>query len=200
MVAFDAGGRLLGMTRKGGTPASGDGVGVIFRFDVETGAYDVLHTFQQSDASNGDTNDHGVLTLVDGVAYGTTELGGAGGDGIVFAIREDGTDFRVLHAFGVAAGDGERPYGSLLARDGWLYGTTTLGGATGDGTLFRYDIASGAYELLASFDRRTTGAFPEDDLVASADGRTLYGLTQAGGAHDPDAKLYYGTVFRFTLP
>jgi hypothetical protein len=54
--------------------------------------------------------------------------------------------------------------------------------------------------VLASFDRRTTGAFPEDDVVASADGRTPYGLTQAGGADDPDATLYYGTVFRFAVP
>jgi uncharacterized repeat protein (TIGR03803 family) len=200
MVAFDSRGRLLGMTRKGGEPTAGAGVGVIFRFDVASGAYDVLHTFQHGDENNGDTNDHGFLTLVDGVAYATTELGGAAGAGVLFAIREDGSEFRIVHSFGVAAGDGRLPYGSLLLLDGWLYGTTTAGGATGDGTLFRFEIASGAYERLASFDRRTTGAFPEDNLVASADGRALYGLTQAGGAHDPDAKHYAGTVFRFVLP
>ena len=201
VLAFDARGRLLGMTRKEGSPpGGGKGGGVIFRFDVATGTYEVLHTFTQGERTDGDTNDHGFLRIVDGVAYATTELGGEALQGTLFSIREDGSDFRILHAFGASAGDGAQPFGSLLLLDGWLYGTTTKGGANGDGTLFRWRIAGGEYEVLASFDRRTTGAFPEDDLVAGADGRTLYGLTQAGGADDPDASRYYGTVFRFTLP
>jgi uncharacterized repeat protein (TIGR03803 family) len=200
MVAFARDGSLLGMTRKGGTPSAGAGAGVIFRYDVARASYQVLHTFVAGDRDDGDTNDHGYLTLVDGVAYATTELGGASLAGTVFAIGEDGTGFRIVHAFGATPDDGRRPYGSLLAHDGWLYGTTTEGGAHGDGTLFRIRIADLRYEQLASFDRRTTGAFPEDTLTPSADGRALYGLTQAGGAADPDATRYYGTVFRFVLP
>jgi uncharacterized repeat protein (TIGR03803 family) len=201
VLAFDSGGRLLGMTRKDGTPPNGGtGGGVIFRFDPTSGAYDVLHTFTQGDRSDGDTNDHGFLRLVDGVAYATTELGGAALQGTLFSIREDGSDFTILHSFGATDGDGAKPFGSLLLLDGWLYGTTTKGGQKGDGTLFRFRIADAAYEVLASFDRKTSGAFPEDDLVASADGRFLYGLTQAGGVNDPDATAYDGTVFRFAVP
>jgi hypothetical protein len=171
------------MTRKDGTPPNGGtGGGVIFRFDPTSGAYDVLHTFTQGDRSDGDTNDHGFLRLVDGVAYATTELGGAALQGTLFSIREDGSDFTILHSFGATDGDGAKPFGSLLLLDGWLYGTDA------------------AYEVLASFDRKTSGAFPEDDLVASADGRFLYGLTQAGGVNDPDATAYDGTVFRFAVP
>lgn len=200
-VAFDRDGNLLGMTRKGGTTRDGKpGAGVIFRWDVTRATYAVLHTFVAADRHDGDTNDHGFLTLVDGVAYGTTELGGARLEGTLFAIGEDGSGFTILHSFGTTPGDGRRPYGSLLALGGWLYGTTTIGGAHGDGTVFRLRIADRRYEVLASFDRRTTGAFPEDNLVASADGRVLYGLTQAGGANDPEAKLYYGTVFRIAVP
>ena len=55
------------------------------------------------------------------------------------------------------------------------------------------------YEKLASFDRATTGAFPEDNVIPSSDGSTLYGLTQAGGANDPKAVKKYGTVFAVTL-
>lgn len=65
----------------------------------------------------------------------------------------------------------------MLLLDGRLHGTTK-GGAQGDGTLFRYRVADGACAVLASFDPRTTGAFREDDVVASADGRTPYGLTR----------------------
>lgn len=200
MVVFDRGGNLLGMTRKGGTPASGQGAGVVFRYDLSSGQYEVLHTFVAGDRHDGDTNDHGYLTLVDGVAYGTTELGGAHLAGTLFAIGEDGTGFAILHSFGDGATDGQRPYGSLLPLGGWLYGTTTQGGVRGDGTLFRFRPADRAYQVLASFDRRTTGAFPEDDVIASTDGKVLYGLTQAGGVHDPAAERYLGTLFRFPVP
>jgi len=199
MVVFDRAGHLLGMTRKGGTPVSGTGAGVVFRYDLANGRYEVLHTFVAGDRANGDTNDHGYLTLVDGVAYGTTELGGAQLAGTLFAIGEGGGGFEILHSFGDGTTDGQMPYGSLLPLGGWLYGTTTQGGANGDGTLFRFRPADRAYQVLASFDRRTTGAFPEDDLVASADGKVLYGLTQAGGVHDPTAERYFGTVFRFPV-
>lgn len=200
MVSFDSRGNLLGMTRKGGTPAAGRGGGVIFHFDLASSAYRVLHSFAAGQRDDGDTNDHGYLALVDGVAYATTELGGARLAGTLFAIGEDGTAFEILHSFGDGPDDGQKPYGSLLHRDGWPYGTTTAGGRHGDGTVFRLRIADRRYEVLASFDRRTTGAFPEDDLVTSADGRTLYGLTQAGGANDPDATRYLGTVFRLAVP
>lgn len=199
-VAFDRDGNLLGMTRKGGTPASGTGAGVVFRFDLASSRYQVLHTFVAGARDDGDTNDHGYLTLVDGVAYGTTELGGAHAAGTLFAIAEDGSDFAILHSFGSGASDGKRPYGSLLPLGGWLYGTTTRGGTGGDGTLFRFRPADRAYQVLASFDRRTSGAFPEDSLVASADGRFVYGLTQAGGVHDPNAERYFGTLFRVAVP
>jgi len=200
MVSFDGAGNLLGMTRKGGTPASGKGAGVIFHHDLAAATYRVLHTFVAGSTSDGDTNDHGFLTLVDGVAYGTTELGGASLAGTLFAIREDGSGFELVHSFGASPGDGTRPYGSLVLLNGWLYGTTTAGGASGDGTLFRLRVGDRRYEMLVSFDRATSGAFPEDNVLPSADGRVLFGLTQAGGVNDPDAKSYFGTVFRFAIP
>ena len=64
----------------------------------------------------------------------------------------------------------------------------------------QYRPRDGLYERLASFDRATTGAFPEDDVVASEDGSRLYGLTQAGGVHDPEASRYFGTVFALDVP
>jgi len=34
----------------------------------------------------------------------------------------------------------------------------------------------------------------------SPNGDALVGLTQSGGEHDPNASLYYGTVFAYPLP
>jgi uncharacterized repeat protein (TIGR03803 family) len=203
IVVFDSTGtKLLGMTRKGGTPADSTdtAAGVIFSYDLGSATYDVLHTFVADSASNGATNDHGFLTLVDGVAYGTTEDGGKHQKGTLFSIHEDGSHFQLVHSFKGAPSDGKKPFGSLLFVDGWLYGTTTEGGATDDGTVFRLHVSDGKYEVLASFDRATTGAFPEDNVTLSSDGRLLFGLTQAGGVNDPNATNYYGTVFSVEIP
>jgi hypothetical protein len=51
--------------------------------------------------------------------------------------------------------------------------------------------------MLASFDRRTTGALPEDNLTPSPDGSVLFAQTQADGVHDPTAAAHYGAVFAF---
>ena len=135
-VVFDGADTLLGMTRLGGTLADGtEGAGVIFRYDLTTGAYKVLHVFAKNASDNGDTNDHGFLSPAGGYYYGTTELGGKHGQGVLFRLRADGPDFSIVHSFG-AAGDGKKPFGSLVQVGEWFYGTTTVGGDHDDGTLF----------------------------------------------------------------
>ena len=198
-VVFDGATTLLGMTRLGGTLSDGsEGAGVIFRYDLMTGEYRVLHVFAKNASDNGDTNDHGFLSPAGGYYYGTTELGGKNGLGVLFRLRADGSDFSIVHSFG-AAGDGKKPFGSLIQVGEWLYSTTTRGGDHDDGTVFRLRPSDLRYERLVSFDRATTGAFPEDNVIPSDDGSTLYGLTQAGGVNDPKAAKKYGTVFAVTL-
>ena len=198
-VVFDSARTLLGMTRFGGTLSDGsEGAGVIFRYDLTTGAYKVLHVFAKNASDNGDTNDHGFLSPAGGYYYGTTELGGKYGQGVLFRLRADGSDFSIVHSFG-ATGDGKKPFGSLVQVGEWFYGTTTVGGDHDDGTLFRLRPSDLRYERLVSFDRATTGAFPEDNVIPSSDGSTLYGLTQAGGVNDPKAVKKYGTVFAVTV-
>ena len=200
-VTFDStGSLLLGMTRSGGTTGKGaEGAGVIFSFDLLTSQYQVLWTFAAADPANGATNDHGFLTPIGTTLYGTTQLGGAHNEGIVFSMGETGSGFTILHSFG-SGSDGKQPYGSLVQVGGWLYGTTQKGGAGGIGTVFRVSPAGTGYEVLASFDAATTGAYPEDNLTPDETGAFLYGQTEAGGAFDPDATLYYGTVFRLKVP
>jgi len=198
-VVFDGASTLLGMTRLGGTLADGsEGAGVIFRYDLTTGEYKILHVFAKNASDNGDTNDHGFLSPAGGYYYGTTELGGKNGQGVIFRLRADGSDFSLVHSFG-AAGDGKKPFGSLIQVGEWFYSTTTRGGDHDDGTVFRLRPSDLRYERLVSFDRATTGAFPEDNVIPSGDGSTLYGLTQAGGVNDPKAAKKYGTAFAVTL-
>src|SRR5262249_38745139 len=116
VLIFDSKGtKLLGMTRAGGTPAaSASGAGVIFSYDLAHQEYSVLHTFVADSTTDGDTNDHGFLTLDGKVAYGTTEKGGAHLKGTIFSIHEDGTGFQIVHSFAGGTDDGEKPFGSLV--------------------------------------------------------------------------------------
>jgi uncharacterized repeat protein (TIGR03803 family) len=70
-----------------------------------------------------------------GNLYGTTEYSGAYGFGAVYEVTPSGTE-TILHSFG-ANGDGSQPYCALtFDTAGSLYGTTNVGGAYNQGTVF----------------------------------------------------------------
>ncbi len=85
---------------------------------------------------------------------------------------------------------GGDPLGSLLAFDGALYGTTSIGPDDDHvGTIFKINTDGSGFAILYSFKAAGQGGrFPTGQLVA-ADG-WLYGTTSAGGLHD------LGTIFR----
>ena len=100
--------------------------------------------------------------------------------------------FTVLHSFDVT--DGTKPEAGLVqATNGNLYGTTFLGGANNDGTVFEI-TPSGTLTTLYSFCSQsgcTDGYAPQAGLVLATNG-DLYGTTYYGGANDD------GTVFKIT--
>lgn len=96
-----------------------------------------------------------------------------------------------LYSFSGGA-DGAAPGAKLLkATDGNFYGTTSSGGASGNGTIFRIS-ADGTFTNLYSFTGGTDGGNPLIELTQGYDGN-LYGTTQFGGSEN------FGTVFRITL-
>jgi uncharacterized repeat protein (TIGR03803 family) len=79
--------------------------------------------------------------------------------------------------------------GLVLDSKGSVYGTTSEGGAYGEGTVFKVS-ASGTETVLHSFKGGfSDGQFPIASLVRDAAG-TLYGTTTRGGLYG------YGTVFK----
>ena len=98
-----------------------------------------------------------------------------------------GQTLTTLYSF-TGGTDGAYPYdaGSLLLSGSTIYGSTTAGGANGDGTVFSIPVTGGAPTTLFSFDG-THGADPYGSLILS--GSTIYGITTAGGANSD------GTVF-----
>src|SRR5687767_12533814 len=90
-----------------------------------------------------------LLSGPDGTLYGATFGGGAHGRGTVFKIREDGSEFSMLHHFGNAASDGSGPYcDPVFGRDGALYGTTQDGGVNNLGTVFKVRPDGTGYQVL----------------------------------------------------
>ena len=86
---------------------------------------------------------NGLVQGPNGNLYGTTQLGGTAGNGVVFEISTDGSLFTVLHNFGdgTITHDGKNPVGSLLVDpDNFLYGTTYEGGV-GLGTVFKISLS-----------------------------------------------------------
>jgi uncharacterized repeat protein (TIGR03803 family) len=93
----------------------------------------------------------------------------------------------VLHTFN--QGDGESPNGALF-RDsaGNLYGTTTYGGKSGFGTVYKLDVAGNFSKLYQFAGSPSDGAYPNGSLTHDAAGN-FYGTTSQGGATNA------GTIF-----
>jgi len=70
--------------------------------------------------------------------------------------------FEVVTSF-VPAPNGQSPNGLIQASDGSFYGTTSSGGASGYGTLFKLD-AAGTLTTLHSFTL-SDGAYPHAGLI-----------------------------------
>ena len=204
---FDPNGTTIyGMTRDGGK----HNVGVIFSFGPKKkcnplsicNKIKVLHHFacpQNAtptciDGSDGATPDHGTLVQSGTTLFGLTSAGGKFGLGTIFSYDLSKKKFKVLRSFGPAStNDGLNPFGSLLLNGNVLYGTTRLGGPSGNGTVFQINTDGTAYARVHNFAGGTAdGANPIDDVILV--NNTLYGMTEAGG------KCNNGVIFAIALP
>lgn len=130
----DAEGNLYGTTANRGAY----GGGTVFKVDTSA-AFTVLYSFEGG--SDGWSPFAGLVRDADGNLYGTTLSGGTGTGclgsscGVVFKLDAQDTE-TILYRF-EGGNDGGRPYAGVI-RDGKnLYGTTTLDGAFGNGTVFK---------------------------------------------------------------
>jgi uncharacterized repeat protein (TIGR03803 family) len=160
----------------------------------------VLYSFNTT--GNGGSVPYSSLIFdAHGNLYGTTQAGGAYGQGTVFELKSQaggGWTEKVLHSFNDNGHDGEVPYASVIFdTTGNLYGTTTAGGAYSYGTVYELTpTAGGAWteKILHSFNPNTgkDGYTPSAGLVFDTHGN-LYGTTSSGGVN-----FHYGTVFELT--
>jgi uncharacterized repeat protein (TIGR03803 family) len=116
-----------------------------------------------------------------GNLYGTTTMGGSANAGVVFRVDPAGTE-TVLHNF-VGGTDGTTPTGGLLEdKAGNFYGTTSQGGTSNAGVLFKI-AAKGKYSVLHTFTGATNdGKYPTYTSLLKDSVGNLYGVTEEGGS------------------
>ncbi len=153
-----------------------------------------LTTLVDFNGTNGSSPSFSALVQgTDGNFYGTTVDGGLGGRGTVFRMSSS-NQLTTLWSF-LGPYDGINPRGGLVqGSDGNFYGTTSLLGTHGRGTVFKI-TRDGMLTPLYSFSG-SDGAYPESTLVLARDGN-FYGTTRNGGT-DNNCFNGCGTIFRIT--
>jgi uncharacterized repeat protein (TIGR03803 family) len=183
-LTFDQAGNLYGVAAYG----PGDYTdGVAFKLSPSLGGWNfsILHEFVF------DIWDHyfdpagrepiGGLVIDDaGVIYGTTSYRDDDWEcGTVFRSSPGG--WYPLHIF--TGPDGCMPKSNLRLSSGWLFGTTSAGGSSGQGTVFFLDTKSGTFDSYSL--EGTAGTTPMGGLNIFG-----YGTAVSGGRNDG------GTVYR----
>lgn len=167
--------KLAGMAIRGGTHDRG----TVFSVNLDGTGLTKLHDFSGGAADGAWP--YGALVRKGSNFYGLTSRGGAYDGGTIFKIKTDGKGFVVLHSFAGGPTDGRFPLGSLISSGGKLYGMTSQGGPTDEGTIFQINMNGSGFKILHFFTGGAAdGANPFYGAV-TAKGSALYGMTIFGG-------------------
>ncbi|HZI32969.1 MAG TPA: choice-of-anchor tandem repeat GloVer-containing protein, partial [Candidatus Binatia bacterium] len=144
----------------------------------------------------------GGLILVNNLLYGSAQDGGTNGSGTVYTVNTKLTGSSAAYTFTLLRdvsqfetnSDGASPNGGLILSGNTLYGTASIGGTNGAGTVFAMNTNGSGFKILHTFSApdpvaytNNDGASPNGGLILS--GNTLYGTTFDGGTNG------IGTVF-----
>lgn len=178
--------------------AGASGNGTVFQMS-QAGTLTTLASFDGADGTGPDFGS--LIRPLTGNFYGTTIAGGSNANGYCTAENGCGTVFVItpsgqltsLYSFCSQpnCADGQEVFGGLVqGLNHNFYGTTTLGGANGYGTVFEVS-PTGTLKTLHNFNL-SDGAYPEAALVLGTD-RNFYGTTSSGGTSGSG-----GTIFQIT--
>jgi uncharacterized repeat protein (TIGR03803 family) len=195
-LIVDGAGNLYGTTQGGGNIACGEGgCGAVYKLAPTGSTWTESVLFSPGYA----TEFRGSLAFDSaGNLYGANANGGVRREGSAFELtpNSDGTwTEHQLWSFGAFTIDGRTPNGGFIFdSSGNFYGTTTGGGASLAGTVFKFSPVSGGgwtEKVLYSFPSTgTKGSDPNGSLVFDSSGN-LYGTT-------PGGQTTGGLVFKLT--
>jgi uncharacterized repeat protein (TIGR03803 family) len=176
-----SGNTLYGTAYGGGS----SGAGTVFAVSTDGTGFTNLYSFTYG--SDG-VNPQAGLILSGNTLYGTACRGGSSGQGTVFAVHTNGMGFTNLHSFTYVS-DGANPRAGLILSGNTLYGTASVGGSSGQGTVFSLSLGPPAVTTQpvsqtvnagqsASFTVTATGVAPLS-YQWRKDGVNVIGATSA---------------------
>ncbi len=201
------GNSLFGTTVQGGSGTTcglfGGSCGTVFKLVHSKSGWTEKVLYSFLGGSDGGFPFAGLVMDKPGNLYGTTTQYGASCCGTAFELKHGKGSWTegTLYSF-TGGADGSYPEGSLVfGGPRSLYGTTSVGGASGVGTVFQLKYNNGSWTLstLHTFTDSPDGAVPEAGLVKR--GNTFYGTTYNGGTGSscgPFGGTPCGTVFSLT--
>ena len=196
-LAFDGGGNLYGTTSSGGNyqRCGGLGCGEVYQLVRSGGTWTENVLYEFLNGADGEYPNSGVTVDQAGNIYGTAPQDG-NAFGLVFELAPSGSgwNFNAVYRFQNGA-DGEHPWGGLvLGGSGSLYGTTTVGGLGGGGTVFQLARSGNdwSFDLLYGLTGNNSNLDgPWGKLIMDTAGN-VYGTSLKNGAFG------YGNVFRLS--
>ena len=133
-LMLSADGNFYGTTYTAGSL----GGGVVYKL-TPAGVYTVLHSFNNTDRSQGLNPTTGLVQGSDGFLYGVTSAGGAHLFGTIFKVKPDTTGYVDIED--LDGTHGAVPYSQpLLHTNGKIYGVTDSGGAHNDGVIYSFAV------------------------------------------------------------
>lgn len=145
-LVLDEKGVLYGATLAGGTDngCTNHGCGTVFKLKPAGPGYAESVAYRFLGNSDAAGPEGGLVIDSTGALFGATRVGGTAycggnGCGTVFKLARSGSGYTesLLYVF-QGGSDGADPNGGLIAdQSGALYGTTSSGGSTGNGNVFK---------------------------------------------------------------
>jgi uncharacterized repeat protein (TIGR03803 family) len=179
-VILDSSGNLYGTANATGQ----NGGGLVYELSRNGSGWTqtVLHQFISADGRFPGAR--GTLAFDSaGNLYGTTVGGGSVGAGVAYRLSRNGSTWTqtILHTF-TGGSDGTNPLGTLLVDpSGAIYGTTSEGGTSNNGTVYRLTRTGNrwTHTVIYNFPGGASGRFPFAGVIRDPAGN-LYGTTTAG--------------------
>lgn len=186
------GSTLYGTTTRGGIGDIYYGGGTAFKMNLDGSDFAVLHSFDYNEAGNTRTGLTIGASAIYGITYGTQYYLGPNAPPTIFKMNLDGSGYTLLHSLTTNI-DGAFPLGPLTLSGDNLFGTTSISGPVGGGTIFSVKTDGSGFNVLRHFGGNyEDGLQPSGALIVS--GNTLYGTNRAGGVGGGYTNQY-GTVF-----
>ena len=142
---------LYGATEFGGS----NGGGIFFSYVIGQSGYNLLYNFDAQ--ANGLSE---MILATDKQIYGITPGAGTHNQGTIFRYNIGTATYTTVYNFGDSTNDGAGPISGLLqATDSIFYGTTYGGGTDSLGTIYTYNLYTGAYHKMVDLNA-STGSGP----------------------------------------